>query len=386
MYLEHYGFRVLPFENVPDPAFFFDEGDFQRILRRITSAVASGRGLMVVAGPIGSGKTTLSQKIMLNLPKSTVHLWLAEPPGSDRELFQVILQGLGARHPWDTRVLALGVLRDLLLKLHAAGGQCLVVVDESHKFSDEGLEAIRLLNNLEQGASKLIQVLMLGQEELQEMLSGPGHEAFRQRIANLEVLGHMSPPQVRDYVRHRLRVAGGDPGIFPELILDAIAEAAAGIPRLTNSLCDRTLRNAFEAGKRVVDAKDLLQAAEEAGIYRKAFHFVIARARAAADQQFPAPATENTFSTPGASQPVAAAAAGPAEPAPWIDQPSATWAPVPESDTPGEPPRRVLLMPLALLAGGIVALAASLLFYCARAATLSPGSCMAQLVRGIFTR
>jgi len=362
VYLEHFGFRVLPFENVPDPAFFFNEGDFQRILRRITSAVGSGRGLMVVAGPIGSGKTTLSQKIMLNLPESTVHLWLAEPPGTDRELFQVILQGLGARLTWDSRVLALGVLRDRLLKLHAAGGRCLVIVDESHKFSDEGLEAIRLLNNLEQGAAKLIQVLLLGQEELTEMLTRAGREAFRQRIANLEVLGRMTPPQVRDYVRHRLRVAGGDPGIFPDLILETIAEAATGIPRLTNSLCDRALRNAFEGGKSVVDTKDLLQAAEEVGAYRKTFHFLVGRERTE---------TAQTAAVPVGPPPRQAPVAAPAEEAG-------------ESlGVAAELPRQ-LTGPLMLLATGVAALAASLLFYCSRATAFYGGDCLSHLVRDLF--
>lgn len=370
MYAAHYGLKLLPFENVPDPAFFFDGGEYQRVMRRLTSAIDAGRGLMVVAGPIGAGKTTLSQKLMADLPESTVHLWLAEPPGSDRELFQMLLERLGARHHWDSRVLALGVLRDLLLKLHAAGGQCLIVVDESHKFSDDGLEAVRLLNNLEQGASKLLQVLMLGQEELTEMLSGAGREAFRQRIANLEVLGRMQPAQVRNYVRHRLRVAGGDPGIFPDLILDAIAEAAGGIPRLTNSLCDRALRNAFEAGRLVVETKDLLQAAEEVGVYRKAFHFLVGKER------------------PGAAQPAAAAPVVPSpRPAPDAAQSraAARAAAAPET-VPGAAMAHQsrLAGPLLLLATGVAALAASLLFYCSRATAFYGGDCLSHLAADLL--
>lgn len=365
MYLEHFGLKVLPFENVPDPAFFFDDGEYQRILRRLASAIGAGRGLMVVAGPIGAGKTTLSQKLMADLPGSTVRLWLAEPPDTDRELFQMLLEQLGSRHTVTSRVLALGVLRDLLLKLHGSGGQCLVIVDESHKFSDEVLEAVRLLNNLEDGASKLIQILMLGQEELTELLTRTGREAFRQRIANMEVLGRMSPPQVRDYVRHRLRVAGGDPEIFPDLILDAVAVAATGIPRLTNSLCDRALRNAFEGGKRVVGTKDLLQAAEELGIYSKAFHIFVERERTAAPASTPATAPS----------PPAAAAAGPA----------VAFEKVELCGGPGRPPRR-LTGPLIFLATGVAALTASLLFYCSRSTALHGGNCLSHLTSDFFRR
>lgn len=392
MYLEHFGFRVLPFENVPDPAFFFNAGEYQRILRRITSAVGAGRGLMVVAGPIGSGKTTLSQKIMADLPAGTVHLWLAEPPGTDRELFQMLLQRLGSRFNWASRVLALGLLRDRLLELHAGQGRCLLIVDESHKFTDEGLEAIRLLNNLEQGAAKLMQVLMLGQEELTGMLARAGREAFRQRITNMEVLGRMTPPQVHDYVRHRLRIAGGEPGIFPDPVLGAIAEAAAGIPRLTNSLCDRALRNAFEGGKRVVDTRDLLQAAEELGVYAKAFHFLVKREQTETRRQTPpaaVPALQpfRIESVPSEPKP---ATIEHGETLPWTLPPLERIVPLPESAAPttesevsAETPQRPLLMPLALLAGGIAALGASLFFYCSRATALYGGDCLSHLVRDI---
>lgn len=378
MYAAHFGLKTLPFENVPDPAFFFDDGEYQRILRRLTSAIDSGRGLMVVAGPIGAGKTTLSQKLMADLPETTVHLWLAEPPGTDRELYQMLLERLGARLNWESRVLSLGVLRDLLLKLRAAGGRCLIVVDESHKFSDEGLEAIRLLNNLEAGAAKLVQVLMLGQEELTGMLEAAGRVAFRQRIANLEVLGRMKPPQVRAYVRHRLRVAGGEPDLFPDLILDAVAEAAEGIPRLINSLCDRALRNAFEAGKPVVDTKDLLQAAEEVGVHRKAFHFLVARGRTEVAEP-----VADTFRAPATAPETVPGADGAAESAPWVLPPQESGAPPPELAASAVPARRSLLLPLALLAGGVASLAASLVYYCSRATALYGGDCLARLIQDL---
>ncbi len=396
MYTSHFGLRLLPFENVPDPAFFFNEGEYQRVLDRLTSAVVSGRGLMVLAGPIGSGKTTLSQKLMADLPEGTVQLWLAEPPGSDRELFQAVLHQLGAAFTWESRVLALGVLRERLLKLHAAGGHCLIVVDESHKFDDEGLEAIRLLNNLEQGATKLIQVLMLGQEELTEMLTRAGREAFRQRIANLEVLGRMTPPQVRAYVLHRLRVAGGEPLIFPDLLLDAIAEAGGGIPRLTNSLCDRALLHAFECRKSAIDSKDLLHGAEEVGVYRKAFHFLVGRERTAAEQ--PAVAIPPvTVLDPSQAQPVAPVPASvtvapvapvtpvePAEPVAPIEPGS--WAgisPQSAAEPQNLPPSRNFA-PLALLAGGVAALAASIVYYGTKASAVYGDDWLTALIQSVI--
>lgn len=366
MYAAHFGLKALPFENVPDPAFFFNEGDYQIVLRRLGDAVSAGRGLMVLAGPIGSGKTTLSQKLMNGLPEGTVQVWCAEPPSADQELLKMLLERVGAKLAWESRVLALGVLREILLKLNAAGRRCLLVVDESHKFTDEGLEAIRLLNNLEHGSAKLIHVLMLGQEELTGMLARPGREAFRQRIANLETLGRMTPRQVRDYVRHRLGVAGGDPALFPELLLEAVAEAAGGIPRLTNSLCDRMLLHAFEQGKTAVDEKDLLLAAEEIGVYRKAFHFLVARQQGGDAPPASTPPRE------GAPAPLAQEP--PAAPAPLFAAPERDEALGAAAPAPG------MTGPLLLLAGGLAALAASLLFYSSRAAALSDGSWLGRLV------
>jgi general secretion pathway protein A len=378
VYASHFGLSLLPFENAPDPAFFFNAGEYQRILQRLTAAVAAGRGLMVVAGPIGSGKTTLSQKLMSELPEGTETLWLAEPPGTDRELFQLIQQQLKAVYPWDSRVLALGVLRERLLELHAAGGHFLVVVDESHKFSDEGLEAVRLLNNLEQGATKLVQILMLGQEELVEMLTRAGREPFRQRITNFEMLGRMTPPQVRNYVHHRLRVAGGRAELFPDLLLEAVAEACGGIPRLTNSLCDRSLLYAFEGGRSAVDAKDLLKAAEDVGVYRKAFHFLVGRR--GSESVPPAPPAPAAGPPPPAAFPVPVLAPEPTRAAPTAAVPVGT---VERPDEPkvSSPP---LLWPLVSLAAGVAALAASLAFYCSRAAVLYGSDCLSHLAHDIL--
>lgn len=366
-YKDHFGLGRLPFENVPDPDFFFNQGEYQRVLRRITDALTSGRGLMVVAGPIGSGKTTLSQRLMSGLPEKTAHLWLAEPPGTDREILQMLLRRLGYPLEWGSRVLALGALRDRLLKIRASGGRFLLVVDESHKITDQGLETIRLLNNLEEGASKLIQILLFGQEELSEMLTLTSREAFRQRIANFELLGCMSPPQVRDYIRHRLRVAGGDPALFPDALVEAVAAAARGIPRLTNSLCDRALLIAFERGNGAVEAADLLKAAEDLGMYSKAFPFLLGRGTAG-------PSTPPA--DPGAADP------GEADPGPTADLAENDGASGARANGSPSP----LAGPLALLAVGVAALAASLLYYCSRAAELYGDACLPHLFADLFVR
>ncbi|MCI0409104.1 MAG: AAA family ATPase, partial [Acidobacteria bacterium] len=285
IYTDHFGLDALPFENVPDPAFFFDQGDYSRVLEHLSGCFRAGRGLMVVAGPIGSGKTTLSQRLLLAVPANTKLAWLAEPPEGSEDLFLLLLQELGGEPPASQgRGFLLRDLRDRLLDLHTKGGHCLTLIDEAHKGSDEVLEAVRLLNNLEHGAHKLVQIILLGQDELLKRLSAPALSAFHQRIGALEVIGKMEPVQVRNYILHRLKVAGARYQVFTDEAIEAIASSTGGIPRVTNSLCDRALMASFGHGGKRVEIEDVREAAKllgDSGVDRKLFfHFMERKADA----------------------------------------------------------------------------------------------------------
>lgn len=136
---------------------------------------------------------------------------------------------------------------------------------EAHKGSDEVLEAVRLLNNLELGAHKLVQIILLGQDELLKRLSTPALSSFHQRIAALEVIGKMDAGQVRAYILHRLEVAGGRYQVFTDEAIEAIASSTGGIPRVTNSLCDRALMATFGHGGKRVDIEDVREAGQAPG-------------------------------------------------------------------------------------------------------------------------
>ncbi|MGH8509842.1 MAG: ExeA family protein, partial [Gammaproteobacteria bacterium] len=283
IYTDHFGLDALPFENVPDPAFFFNQGDYTRVLEHLIGCFRAGRGLMVVVGPIGSGKTTLSQRLLRAVPANTKLAWLAEPPEGSADLFLLLLQELGGKPPASQgRSFLLRALRDRLLDLHTQGGHCLTLIDEAHKSSDEVLEAVRLLNNLEHGAHKLVQIILLGQDEFLKRLSAPALSSFHQRIAALEVIGKMDPGQVRDYILHRLEVAGGRYPVFTDEAIEAIASSTGGIPRVTNSLCDRALMASFGHAGKQVDIEDVREAAKllgDAGVDRELFFYVLERKR-----------------------------------------------------------------------------------------------------------
>jgi len=127
MYTGHFNLKILPFENVPDPMFFFERNDYGRARKRLTDSLKAGRGLMVVTGPIGSGKTTLSQMIKSDFLSDIKIIWLAEPPGNSIDLFLFIAQELGLKTSASERTFILRDIRNALLKINSEGGKCLVI-------------------------------------------------------------------------------------------------------------------------------------------------------------------------------------------------------------------------------------------------------------------
>jgi type II secretory pathway predicted ATPase ExeA len=284
MYTNHFSLNSLPFENVSDPACFFEQGDYSRVLSRMVDSILAEKGLMVVAGPIGTGKTTLSQKLMVSVPDKTRIVWLGEPPETSEELLLFVAQELAIECQSSGRVFMLRDIKACLLKLRNEGNRCLLIIDEVHKIADDVLECVRLLNNLEQGRNKLIQILLIGQEEFLVKLSQPHLESFKQRVAWLEAIGTMSPAEVHDYIRHRLKVAGCRSSLFTGEAVQAIVAATRGTPRLVNTFCDRALRVSFEAGKTRVDVDSVRQAADEIGLGSEVFLWLTNYRREAAVQ------------------------------------------------------------------------------------------------------
>jgi MSHA biogenesis protein MshM len=279
MYTSHFGLTKLPFENVPDPVFFFDEGDYSRVYRRVTGSLIVGRGLMVVTGPVGSGKTTLGQMITSSLSKELTIIWIAEPPINSLDLFLFIAQELGVQPTTSEKVFFLRDIRRALIEINNKGNRCLLMIDESHVMEEDTLRGLLLLNNLEDGSKKLLQILLLGQDEINVKIDRPEMSSFKQRISTLERLGKLNREQIRKYITYRLSVAGGSSALFTETAWEAVVLAAAtggGIPRLINLLCERSLNIAYERDHQQVDLDDVSTVAEEMNIDREVFHYKIA--------------------------------------------------------------------------------------------------------------
>jgi len=386
MYTEHFDLNILPFENVPDPLFFYDQGDHARIRKQISGSLQSGRGLIVVTGPIGSGKTTLSQMIKSDFPEDIKLIWMAEPPANSTELYLFLAQELGLQPLSSEKTFVMRDIRNGLLKINSEGKKCLVIMDESHLMSDDVFNGIRLLNNLEEGSMKLIQLLLLGQEELMEKINRPEMEPFKQRIAALEILGKMHVDGIRNYVSHRIQVAGGTPALISDTGWQALSIAfnSGGTPRTINSLCDRSFNVAFERGKPVVDAQDIYEATQRIGLRTDVFHYIVSlKNRERKSQE----------SHPAADKPVPETApSGKEHPSPPLTRKAEQTGreavyKVPETagirkmiTEVSRADQKSLKGPVTLLLLSIAALTLSLLFFCQRAGSAGLPGCLMDLI------
>ncbi|MGZ5027652.1 MAG: ExeA family protein [Methylobacter sp.] len=386
MYTKHFNLNLLPFENVPDPLFFYGYGNHALIRKQVSGSLQSGRGLIVVIGPIGSGKTTLSQMIKFDFLENIKLIWIGEPPASSANLYLFIAQELGLQPSSTEKTFVMRDIRNALLKLNSEGRKCLVIMDESHLMSDDVINGIRLLNNLEAGSLKLIQLLLLGQEELMEKINTPEMEPFKQRIATLEVLGKMNVDTVLKYISHRIQVAGGSPDLISDTGWEAlsIAFSSGGTPRTINSLCDKSFSVAFEREKPAVDARDIYEATQRMGLRTDVFHYICLLNTQEKEKEI-----QNRETLPIADQPVPETAK-PASPPliPKTEQKHRkTVNEVPEMPgigmavaemSPTEPDS--LNTPIALLLLSAVALTLSVLFFWHRTEALSFQDCLTGLI------
>ena len=248
MYTAFYGLREKPFALSPDPRFLYLAASHREALAHLLYGIEQGEGFISVTGEVGTGKTTLCRTLLERLEGQIELAFLFNPSRSALELLQSICaefglpaEGLGRRN-------LMSQLNKFLLEQKERGRRVLLIIDEAQTLSENTLEQVRLLSNLETSREKLIQILLLGQPELDRKLDERGLRQLRQRISvrwNLEPLGAV---ETLAYVRHRLSIAAGQPkDLFSESALREVHRRTGGIPRLVNQLCDRALLAGYAA-------------------------------------------------------------------------------------------------------------------------------------------
>ena len=255
MYKQFFGLTKNPFEISPDPYFYHATPRHNEALANLHYGVGRRKGFIVITGEVGTGKTLLVRCLLAELRKNNIAFgYVFNPLLSTNEFFQYIMADLGLQYSGRSKTEMLLDLNRFLIQRHARGLITALVVDEAQALRPELLEEIRLLTNLETSQQKLLQIVLMGQPELEGVLDSPSLRQLKQRVSLRCQLLPLDEEQTHGYVLSRLERAGAkpDPPIFDAEALAKIYEYSRGIPRIINNLCENAMVNAFAREIRTV--------------------------------------------------------------------------------------------------------------------------------------
>lgn len=265
MYKKFFGLKENPFNVNPDPRYLFSTAHTEETLATLTYGIQRRRGFILLTGEVGTGKTTLINKLLGWLRRQRVATSFVFNPGLDaNQFFDYMLADFGLNLESRNKGQMLMRLNKWLLERYLVGGTAVLIVDEAQNLSAEVLEEIRLLTNLETSTEKLLQIVLSGQPELEEKLSRPELRQLRQRITLRCKTQPLSLEETQQYVATRLRIAGGDghPIFTPEAV-EAVHFYSGGIPRVINLLCEHGLIGAFAEQVKPVPTERIQEVASE---------------------------------------------------------------------------------------------------------------------------
>ncbi len=265
MYTAFYGLTSQPFSIAPNPDFMFLGARHTEALAHLRYGLGDAGGFVLLTGEVGTGKTTVSRCLLAELPEHTQVAFILNPTLSELELLAAICDELKIRYKKTDASLKLltDKITQKLLKNHQAGINTILIIDEAQHLQPAVLEQLRLLTNLETNTKKLLQVILIGQPELQQLLQRQDLRQLAQRITARYHLMPLTLAEVRLYVQHRLLVAGCSRPVFNDAALKKLFELSGGIPRLLNLLCDRAMLGGYSQQKALIDANLVAAAAQE---------------------------------------------------------------------------------------------------------------------------
>ncbi len=263
MYKEFFGLDDTPFTLTPDPRFIVFTPSYNEVLASLYYGLENAKGLIVLTGEVGTGKTTALRWILRRLDSSVLAAYVFNPRLSIDEFYHHVTQMLGIKD-WTNKAELLSVMGKVLEERHRRGLRTVIIIDEAHELSDYVLEEIRLLLNFESDNAKHLQIVLTGQTELREKLNQPNLRQLKQRVA-LRCNMHAFPnvEEVDRYITERLLIAGSDqPNVFTQGAVDFIYQCSEGIPRNINNLCDNAMLAAYAAGEPTIGRQIIEEVAE----------------------------------------------------------------------------------------------------------------------------
>ncbi len=258
MYLEHFGLGANPFSLSPKLDFLFKSGTYEESMAHLVYGLDNHEAIVLITGPVGIGKTMVLQSFLANLGPRFEFALIANTRVTANELLKLLLEDLGVEVPTDADKSDLLILfKDYLTEASREGKMVLVVVDEAQNLAPEVLKEIRMLTNLGQGETQPVQIILVGQPELDETINRPDLAQIRQRIRVNYKLGHLTRKETEEYIIHRLAVAGCSSNVFTSDAVDRIHQGSRGVPRMVNTLAGEALLSAFVAGHEMVQPGDI---------------------------------------------------------------------------------------------------------------------------------
>jgi general secretion pathway protein A len=254
VYLDFYGLTEPPFDITPNPRFLFYSAKHREAYNHLLYGIRERKGFVQLTGEVGAGKTTLCRAMLEQLDERFATALILNPVMSPNELMKAIGLEFGLPVSGLDRLDTLAVINQFLLQQVEAGKDAVLIIDEAQDLTDELLEQVRLLSNLETDNRKLLQIVLMGQPELRDRLNNPRLRQLRQRITVRYHLLPLSRHEVRQYVQHRLHLCGGNGHpCFTGPAFWRLYRYTKGIPRVLNALCDKALLAGFVAQRKRID-------------------------------------------------------------------------------------------------------------------------------------
>lgn len=262
MYEKFYGLKYKPFDLTPDSEFFFPSSKHEEALNCLLLAINERNGFAVITGAIGSGKTTVCRTLLGKLDPTTKVALVLNTYLTRKELITTILEDLGVEYRSTSKTHLLSALNKYLIEQTSKDINIVLIIDEAQNLTPSVLEEVRMLSNLETEKEKLIQIILIGQPELQKKLSHPKLEQFSQRIVLCYDLKPLDYYETKRYIEYRLKKAGSTNGnIFSQMAMRRIFNYSNGIPRLINLICHNAMISGF-----VAEAKQITSTIVNEGI------------------------------------------------------------------------------------------------------------------------
>ncbi len=275
MYRQFFGLTERPFTISPNPRYLYMSPRHREALAHLLFGIGDGGGFVVLTGEVGTGKTTLCRRMLEQMPSHINVAYVVNPKISAQELLEIICDKLNIPVPPQRRNIKdlIDLLNTFLLETHKRGMKTVLIIDEAQNLTADVLEQIRLLTNLETDEEKLLQIVLIGQPELQATLQRNDLRQLNQRITARYHLTALNEQEVSDYLKYRLQVAGCSRPLFTPSAEKVIYQLSGGVPRVINLLADRALLGAYARNQAMVKPDLVRQAAKEIFVDKRAPRF-----------------------------------------------------------------------------------------------------------------